>query len=440
MSHLRSSCTAFLLPSVPLLQSASRPSLSPVSRPAFVPRVIRHVPPPSSVSAPLSPPSCALLSPIASLLPTATGVLLLGFIIFIHESGHFLAAKLQNIRVKTFSIGFGPSLFAFTPKNSETEFTLRLLPLGGYVAFPEHATVDPDTGEVKESDDPDLLQNRPVKDRALVISAGVIANIILAWTSLLFSVGLVGVPTYSFSPGVTIANIVDEGGAASAAGVRKGDIIQSVDGTKIKGYAESAGDVADKIRTSRGRAMLFGIEREGRLMSIRVAPKCCSADGSAAMGVQLVPNATVTRQRPETVGKIIGKTNDEFTRLSLQTWKGLTSILGNFAKSSQSLSGPIGVVSMGADLARNDAVALLTFCAVISINLALINSLPVPALDGGQMAFLLIEWIRGTPISSKLQDTINRTAVLLFLAFSGVLFFGDLEKLNLVGAITKLFG
>lgn len=315
-----------------------------------------------------------------------------------------------------------------------------MLPLGGYVAFPEHATVDPDTGELKESDDPDLLQNRPLKDRALVISAGVVANIILAWTSLLFSVGLVGVPTYSFNPGVTIANLVDEGGAAAIAGVRKGDIIQSVDGTKIKAYAESASDVADKIRTSRGRAMLFGIEREGRLMSIRVRPKCCSADGSAAMGVQLVPNATVTRQRPSNVRKVITTTNEEFTRLSLQTWKGLTGILGNFAKSSQNLSGPIGVVSMGADLARNDTVALLTFCAVISINLALINSLPLPALDGGQMTFLLIEWIRGTPVSSKLQDAINRTAVLLFLAFSGVLFFGDLEKLNLVGAITKLFG
>lgn len=371
---------------------------------------------------------------------TSAGVFLLGFIIFVHESGHFLAARLQGIRVKNFSIGFGPRLFNFSPAKSETEFTVRLLPLGGYVAFPEHSTVDEETGETLVSDDPDMLQNRPLLDRALVISAGVIANIILAWTCIFASISSVGLPTYTFSPGVTIANIVDVEGAGAKAGVMAGDVILQVDGMGIAQSLDNASIVAEKIRTSGGRALDFRILRDDQEFNMRIRPKCCTPEGNAAVGVQLVPNATVTRIRPPTVLKSIQTTNKEFSRLSQQTWSGLASIVSNFQKSSQQLSGPIGVVSMGADLARNDTAALLTFCAVISINLALINSLPLPALDGGQMTFLLIEALRGAPVSLKVQDAINRTALLLFLAFSGVLFFGDLEKLNILSAIHKLFG
>ena len=385
-------------------------------------------------------PSANLLASLSSIASTSAGVFLLGFIICVHESGHFLAARLQGIRVKNFSIGFGPKLFNFSPKDSETEFTLRLLPLGGYVAFPEHCTIDEKTGEEIIDDDKDLLQNRPILDRALVISAGVIANIILAWASIFVSVSSVGLPTYNFNPGVTIANVVDTNGAAATAGIRNGDVILKIDGNDIKKSLDNASIVAEKIRTSGGRTMDFLIARNGNEFNLRIRPKCCTPDGNAAMGIQLVPNAVVTRKKPSSIQSSIITTNKEFGRLSKQTWIGLTSIVSNFKNSSQQLSGPIGVVSMGADLARNDSAALLTFCAVISINLALINSLPLPALDGGQMTFLIIEALRGSPISLRIQDSINRTALFLFLAFSGVLVFGDLEKLNIVMAIRKLFG
>lgn len=385
-------------------------------------------------------PTASLLASVTQVASTGAGIFLLGFIIFVHESGHFLAARLQGIRVKNFSIGFGPQIFNFSPAKSETEFTVRLLPLGGYVAFPEHATIDEETGETVVSDDPDLLQNRPLFDRALVISAGVIANVILAWGCIFASVSTVGLPTYNFSPGVNIANIVDTQGTGAKAGVKAGDVILRVDGNEVPKSLDSARVVAEKIRTSGGREMDFRILRGGKEFDMQIRAKCCTPEGNAAMGVQLIPNADVTRVRPPTVLKSVETTNKEFSRLSRQTWNGLTSIVSNFQKSSQNLSGPIGVVSMGADLARNDTAALLTFCAVISINLALINSLPLPALDGGQMTFLLIEALRGAPVSLRVQDAINRTALLLFLAFSGVLVFGDLEKLNILSAIQKLFG
>lgn len=277
-------------------------------------------------------------------------------------------------------------------------------------------------------------------DRALVISAGVVANIILAWACIFTSVSSVGLPTYSFNPGVTIANIVDENGAAAQAGVLQGDVLLTVDGEDVPKSLESASVIAEKIRSSRGRPIDFRVLRGDKQFDLRIRPKCCAPDGSAAMGVQLIPNASITRVRPTTVLKSIRTANRELVRLSRQTWNGLVSIVSNFQKTSQQLSGPIGVVSMGADLARNDTAALLTFCAVISINLALINSLPLPALDGGQMTFLIIEALRGAPVSQRVQEAVNRTALLLFLAFSGVLFFGDLEKLNIAGAFNKLFG
>lgn len=383
-------------------------------------------------------PHAMIQSSLTSLASTGAGVFLLGFIVFIHEGGHFLAARLQQIRVRTFSIGFGPTILRLTPKWSETEFTIRLLPLGGFVSFPEHVTVDKESGEEVVNNDPNLLQNRPVLDRAIVISAGVIANIVLAWTAIFSSVCTIGVPVFTVHPGALIANVFDEQGPAALAGLQRQDVIVAVDGRAVEGSLDSASVVAEEIRTSRGNTLRLRVSRSGEEMEVSVRPKCCLPDGSSSVGVQLVPNATVVRRKPPSVVKGVSMANSEFSRLFGQTLKGLSKLVFNFRASSQNLSGPLGVVSMGADLARNDTAALLTFCAVISINLAVINALPLPALDGGQMTFLLIEALRGAPVSTKVQDAVNRTALILLLALSGVLLFGDLERLNVAGAFQKL--
>lgn len=385
-------------------------------------------------------PKATLLSSLTSLASTGAGIFLLGFIVFVHESGHFLAARSQGIRVRTFSIGFGPTIFRLVSGASETEFTIRLLPLGGFVSFPEHITTDEETGEEVVDEDPDLLQNRPVLDRAIVISAGVVANIILAWTAIFSSITSVGLPTYDVHPGVVIANVVDASGPAAKCGLLSKDIITQIDGDVVEPSLESASQVAERIRSSGGKLLRVGISRGDENLNINVKPRCCLPDGSSSVGVQLVPNANIIRTRPKSVTQSINMANMEFTRLFRQTWRGLSSLFSNFRISSQNLSGPVGVVSMGAELARNDTASLFTFCAVISLNLAVINSLPLPALDGGQMTFLIIEALRGSPVSSRVQDAVNRTALLLFLAFSGVLFFGDLERLNVVGALQQLFG
>ncbi|PXF43121.1 hypothetical protein BWQ96_07155 [Gracilariopsis chorda] len=431
-----------------LLKSACRSTcaLSSVWRGHFVQRrgvtlAARALSPPQAAKSARATPSASLVAPsITAIASTGAGVLVLGFIVFVHECGHYLAARWQNIRVKNFSIGFGPKLFSFTPKHSETEFSIRLLPLGGYVAFPEHVVEDEESGEQKVLDDENMLQNRPILDRAVVISAGVIANLILAWSAVFTSTAVIGVPTYMYAAGVRVENVVDAGGAAARAGIRAGDVIVAVNGKAVGASLESASHVAAQIRNSKGQALHLGVLREQQSVQIRVEPKCCLPDGSSVMGVQLNALAAVKRERPANVVQTVRSSNREFWRLCRQTWQGLVSTVGNFEESSKNLSGPIGVVSMGAQLARNDSWALLTFCAVISINLAVINALPLPALDGGQMVLLVVEGLKGSPVSLRVQEAINRSALLLLLAFSGALFVGDLERLHVLGAIQQLFG
>eukprot|EP00871_Galdieria_phlegrea_P003637 jgi/Galph1/4274/GphlegSOOS_G2940.1 len=373
----------------------------------------------------------ALPSAAVQLTSSLAGLGILAFVILVHEAGHYFASRLQGIRVKSFSIGFGPAFFSFRPKNSETEFSLRVIPLGGFVSFPEETVKDEETGELKKLSDPDLLSNRPISQRALVISAGVLANIFFAWVSLFASVSIFGLPQAEFSPGAVVVNIRNTSGPASQAGLQPNDIIVRVDEELIPASSSAAKVLADDIRSSQGRVLNMEIERKQERHWIQIKPYCCNEKGEATLGgVELIPNMQVVRKPTKDWIENFQVANSEFYRFTCQIVSGLYRLFTNFRQSSSGLAGPIGVVSMGAELARNDASSLFSFAAVLSINLALINSLPIPALDGGQMMFLLVEALRGVPISWKTQEAANRAALFLFFVASGLLLIGDLQRLN----------
>ncbi|KAA8497421.1 putative zinc metalloprotease [Porphyridium purpureum] len=392
-----------------------------------------------SAAAPLAQTAELVASGLSSFAPTAVGLGILAFIIVVHEAGHFFAARLQGIRVKDFSVGFGPKLLAYKPPNQETQFTLRLFPLGGFVAFPEASEIDEVTGEEVKLDDPNLLQNRPVRDRAIVVSAGVLANLALAYVTIFGGVTLNGVPSFEYQPGVVISQLADPSGPGARAGLLKNDVVLSINGLPIDRAQDSASVAANRIRTSRTDLLSMTVRRGENTFDLQVQPRR-TPDGDAKIGLQLSSNAVVTKRLPNSVLSALSMTNSEFSRLGTQTWTGLSRIASstfNFGGANNasgggvsSVSGPIGVVSMGAEIARTDASALFYFCAVISLNLAIINALPLPALDGGQMAFILAEGLSGRPVPQKVQNTINQTALLVFLLLSGSLIFGDIEKLG----------
>jgi membrane-associated protease RseP (regulator of RpoE activity) len=355
-----------------------------------------------------------------------TGVFILAGTVIIHEMGHFLAARLQGIKVKGFSVGFGPQIFSFRPKNSETEFSLRLLPLGGFVSFPEDYSYDKETKKMVKNEDPDLLQNRPIPQRALVIAAGVFANIILAWALLFTSVETVGAPRMQFIPGVSVPALTDLSAPAAKAGLQTGDVIVAVNGQELRAGPDSAQEAATLLRGLAAATDHKPIElrlQDGRI--IRVNPT------GGRIGVQLVPNAKIWRERVP-LSRAVPETNKEFVNTVRNTVNGFIALFSNLKENGKELSGPLGVASMGAEIARQDASVLFQFAAVISVNLAIINALPLPALDGGQMAFLIMEAIRGKPLPRGLESAINGTALTLLLVMSGFLLIGDLERFRVL--------
>eukprot|EP00179_Madagascaria_erythrocladioides_P018394 CAMPEP_0198337814 /NCGR_PEP_ID=MMETSP1450-20131203/31439_1 /TAXON_ID=753684 ORGANISM="Madagascaria erythrocladiodes, Strain CCMP3234" /NCGR_SAMPLE_ID=MMETSP1450 /ASSEMBLY_ACC=CAM_ASM_001115 /LENGTH=450 /DNA_ID=CAMNT_0044042651 /DNA_START=38 /DNA_END=1390 /DNA_ORIENTATION=+ len=378
----------------------------------------------------------SIAASVTSLSSTATGLSILAGVIVFHELGHYLAARAQGIRVKNFSVGFGPKLLSYTPPSSETEFTLRLIPFGGFVAFPDASEFDEETGEERQLDDPNLLQNRPVLDRIIVISAGVIANVILAWSAIFASVAVVGTPQTSLLPGTVVSQVSDAAGPAARAGIRVGDIVLSVDGEKVPANPSSAFNVASTIRSSGGKTLNLEVQRDNEIFPVKVAPKCCTPSGDALLGVQLSTRAEVVRVKTDNPLKTITQTNKEFGRIFNQTITGFSQFVTNFQRQASNVTGPIGVVSMGADIARNDTNGLFIFMAIISMNLAVINSVPLPALDGGQFAFLLIEAAMRSPVPQKYQNAINQTFLALLLFLSVELLVKDVSKLTSFGQQT----
>ena len=341
-----------------------------------------------------------------SVLAAISVVLLL---IVVHEFGHFAAARLQKIRVNRFSIGFGPTLLKY--QGSETEYAIRAIPLGGYVGFPDD---DPDS--TIPPDDPNLLRNRPVLDRAIVISAGVIANLIFAYFLLVGQALTIGFQDINYRSGVLVPQLLSEAESAAAkAGVEPGDIILKIDNVELGDSADALENLRTAIQKSPGESLELTIERQEELINLQVTPDV-GQDGKGRIGVMLAPNGDIVRRRASNVVEAFTAGANEFQRIVQLTIQGFWQLISNFQENAQQVAGPVAIVAVGAELARNDLSNLFQFGALISINLAVINILPLPALDGGQLAFLTVEGVTGKPLPSKLQDGIMQTGLVLLLS------------------------
>lgn len=350
-------------------------------------------------------------------------ILLLALLIFVHELGHFLAARLQGIYANRFSIGFGPILWKYQGK--ETEYALRALPLGGFVGFPDD---DPDS-EIPPND-PNLLRNRPVMDRAIVISAGVIANLLFAYFVLVSQVGLIGIPTLDFAPGVKIAPVMADSPAAQA-GLKDGDLVLKVNSVDLPAQRESLDLLKDEIGRNPGQTVKLEIEREGTKQTLSVTPRIEKTPTGeiGRIGVGLASNGTPFYQRPGSITSVFSEASKRFQMITLQTVSGFGQLITNFSNTADQVAGPVAIVSEGAKLAKADPTNLFTFAALISINLAVINILPLPALDGGQLLFLMIEGIFRRPVSKKIQDSFMQTGLVLMLGLGVFLIIRDTANL-----------
>ncbi|PKU72125.1 probable membrane metalloprotease ARASP2, chloroplastic [Dendrobium catenatum] len=413
--HPISSRFSFLPSKSPLTASASPfPLFKPISLPPPHPLLLcspcrRRLPP-----LPAADPS--VLQSVAEASAVLAGI------IVVHESGHFLAASLLRIRISKFAIGFGPPLARFS-SSSGIEFSLRSFPLGGYVAFPDADDPEfPDSGIAP--DDPDLLRNRPLPHRFLVVSAGVVANLLFAYLVLFSQCISFGAAARQPLPGVLIPDVRPLS-AASAAGILPGDVI--LDAPSVYG-------LVDLIKSSPGKSIPLQISRKTlpNPFIVNVVPDTDS-DGTGRIGVQLSPNFRVTRVRPANIFEAIRFSGVEFVALSATILEGLKETFLNFSQTAGKVAGPVAIIATGAEVARSSSDGLFQFAAVINLNLAVINLLPLPALDGGTLALLLVEAARGgQKLPRELEQRIMSSGVLVVLMLGLILIVRDTLNLDFV--------
>ena len=349
-----------------------------------------------------------------------TSITVLGFLIFFHEMGHFLAAILQGIYVDGFSIGFGPSIIK--KKYKGITYSFRAFPLGGFVSFPDE--------ELKNIDpkDPNLLKNRPIIQRVIVISAGVLANLFLAYTILIINVATLGIP-FDPEPGILVLAIQPEK-AAFEAGLQAGDKILKIDEEVLGVGDQAVSSLVRKIQNASEDSISIEVERDNFYQELTLFPQII--DGKGTIGAQLQPNIKKETKRTNNIYELFQFTNKEFSSLLIKTIEGYKGLVTNFSSTAQQLSGPVKIVEIGAQLSQQGGTGILLFAALISINLAVLNSLPLPLLDGGQLVFTLIEGLRGKPVPAKIQIAVTQSSFFLLVGLSVLLIIRDTSQLLIV--------
>ena len=328
-------------------------------------------------------------------------ILILGLIIFIHELGHFIMAKKNGIYVYEFSLGFGPKLFSFHRKNDETEYMIKLIPLGGYVMLA--GETDEDDKKIKDNQ---KLNNKSFLQKMSVMVAGVFNNFVLGFIIILILALIYGT---EFS--TTKLSDIPKDYPLYQAGARKGDIITKINGKTVKNYDDVQTMLAianegksNKITITLKRA------KDGKEVSYKVEPKLNEEDNEYYYGI------SIRIERGKGLWDAIRYSCLKFITI----FKSLFVIIGSLFTgklSVNSLSGPVGIYQVVGEASKSSMAiySLLYLTAYLSINVGFMNILPFPAFDGGQAFLLIIEKITGKKISMKIKTIINGVGFALLM-------------------------
>ena len=342
---------------------------------------------------------------MSGILYFVVALLVFGLIIFVHELGHFLAARAAGIRVLEFAMGFGPKLVGWRRK--ETDYSLRLLPLGGYCKF---------EGEDESSGDPRAFNNAPVWKRFLSIFAGPAMNFVLAYLTLAVFFLAVGI-LYS----APVVGYLTPGMSAESSGLQVGDVITAVNGQPIENSAAGADQLVDLIGAGRPDAPLaIAVDRGREKLEFLIAPQK-TEDGSYKIGI--VPG--VIRHSVGDSLTMAGYRIYDITGLMVNALKGLIFRGEGF----QDTMGPVGIVSFMTQEISRDFQTVVDLIVIISLNVGLINLLPLPALDGGRLVFLLIEAIRRKPIKPEYEGWVHAAGFFLLIGLILVFTYRDIVRL-----------
>lgn len=330
-------------------------------------------------------------------------IFVFGILVLFHEFGHFITAKAVGMRVDEFAIGFGPKLIS--TKKGETVYSLRAIPLGG---FNKIAGMDPD-----EEKDERAYSAKPIWARMLVILAGSMMNFILP-IILFFGIFVIsGINTPSNEP---ILGEIITTKAADRAGLLQGDRILKIDGKEIDSWKSFVTIVQD----SGGKILKIDFERNGQMMAVNLIPEYDTNAKRALIGVL----SSVETYRPGVVESANLAVKNTFF-IMYKMIEGLSQIVTG--KNQAELAGPLGVAQMAGDVAQIGFVPLLQFAAALSINLGIINLLPIPALDGGHFVTLAVEAVRGKPLNQKYMQYAQMIGFMLLM---GLMLFATMNDFS----------
>lgn len=348
-------------------------------------------------------------------------IVCLGILIFVHELGHFLFAKLFKVRVLKFSLGFGPKLYSKTV--GETVYQLSALPLGGYVKmFGEN----PDEQEIAESDREASFAHKSVGQRFLIVLAGPVFNLLFSIVLFFFVFLFVGLPD---SRDTTRIGEVTADSPAAAAGLLPGDTILTINGHPTEQWM----DVLNLVKESKGEALNFLLARGNEEVSLMVIP-----------AIQPVKNIFGEEVEKRYMVGIVKADELFYTRTGLlgafqaacsQTWMYISLTVLGFIKLIQQvvpvseLGGPILIAQIAGKQMQAGWINFVFFMGLLSVNLGILNLLPIPVLDGGHLMFLSLEAVRRKPMSEKMQIFAQQVGI-AFLGLAMIfVFYNDLARI-----------
>jgi regulator of sigma E protease len=332
-------------------------------------------------------------------------LVIIAAIILVHEVGHFIAAKRIGIPVHEFSLGMGYKLFS-TTKNG-TEYSLRLIPIGGFVRM-----AGEDLGDL---DDPNGFSKRTPLEKIRVAFAGPFMNLALALFIFIYTYAFIGIPSISDEP--VIGSLV-EGKPAGIVGLKPGDRIINIDGKTISYWS----DITREIMSSGGKELAVTVARGAETIQYRITPEVDSS-GVPAIGIM----GTINYEKQGIINSI--KTGFIQTyQLTVMMLGGLWMIISGGA-SAADLAGPVGIAQLVGEAAQGGAVFLLSFTAFLSINLGIINLLPIPALDGSRIVFAVVEAIRRKPLEPEKEGFIHWVGFLFLMMIIIIVTYNDIVRL-----------
>ena len=357
-------------------------------------------------------------------------LIVLTVLVFVHEFGHYAIARWNGVRIDVFSIGFGPELFGWWD-SAGTRWKFSTIPLGGYVKMFGDSDASsgqplPGLGRLAQGERNVSFHYKRLGQRAAIVAAGPAAN-------FAFAIVVLTVLFMTFGQPYTPAEVgqVQPGSAAEQGGIRAGDVILSIDGQAVARFE----DVQQAVRMNPGVAMAIAVRREAKTLTLQVTPARTEVTdrfgnryeigllGIARSGMEYIKRDPVTA-----LYQAVGET----WNLSASTLQAMWQMVKG-TRTTDELGGPLRIAQMSGEVARGGIAPVLTFMALLSVSLGLINLFPVPILDGGHLLFYAAEAIRGRPLGQKAQEYGFRIGLALVLTLMVFTTWNDLVHIGIKG-------